>query len=158
MAKFRFNLGAVLKQREAAETVRRAQLAAQLRERSRVEDAIRTLDAGLAEARDEVREGLFPASDGGAGARADLVGARWSANAALHLHLRVRREFVRLAGAEKRVEGARQELLEAATARKAVEVLKAKRYEEWKAQERRRETAELDEVASLLAAHAEQEP
>ena len=55
-------------------------------------------------------------------------------------------------GALAALAGAQKELQEAWRAREALERLKARRYEEWKQTEARRQQRELDEVASIRAA------
>lgn len=59
---------------------------------------------------------------------------------------------IQLAGVHQRLEASRLELVEATTRRKAVEVLKERRHEQWKSEEKRRENAASDELAVMGAA------
>ncbi len=74
------------------------------------------------------------------------------AAAAFSLDTRARQEVFRLAGLHKRLEAARAELLRAATARKAVELLRDRRWEAWKHEQSRLESAQADELAVMSAA------
>ncbi len=60
----------------------------------------------------------------------------------------------------RRLEAARGELLRAAAARKAVELLRERQREQWRQEMGRREIADLDDIAAglrLLAAREEAE-
>lgn len=81
----------------------------------------------------------------------DLSAVRMQANASLHLVARAHQEVLRLAGVHQRIDAARLELLKATTDRKAVEVLKQRRYDAWKYEQDRREAAALDEIATVGA-------
>jgi hypothetical protein len=59
------------------------------------------------------------------------------------------RAVFKLGGTMKRLDAARGELLRAATARKAVEALRERRYEVWLDEQKRREDAALDEMAVI---------
>ena len=61
------------------------------------------------------------------------------------------RTVLELAGLLRRLESARAELLEAAKRRKAVELLKDRRFEEWRSDQNRRELAAVDELAVMAA-------
>jgi flagellar export protein FliJ len=63
-----------------------------------------------------------------------------------------RRTVLELAGLSQRIEAARQTLVVAAQRRRAVEILKERRREEWKQEADRRETAFLDDLANAAAA------
>ena len=64
---------------------------------------------------------------------------------------------IALAGLSKRIATARAELDVARSRRRAVEVLRERRYEEWKLQEERREVAVIDELATCTAARRDPE-
>ena len=57
--------------------------------------------------------------------------------------------MIRLKGVHDRLDRARLELLGRTTSRRAIEVLKEQRHEEWLADQKRREQQELDEIAVL---------
>ncbi|MEM9560896.1 MAG: flagellar FliJ family protein, partial [Planctomycetota bacterium] len=61
---------------------------------------------------------------------------------------RAQAAVVRLAGVYERLDRARLELLEAATARRAVELLRDRRLEAWKRDELRREQLVLDDLTN----------
>lgn len=89
---------------------------------------------------------------------ADILGARQQASAALRLMVAAQRTAIELAGVHKRLEAARAELLEAAKRRKAVELLRERRLDEWKQDMDRREAAALDELSVMRAARKGDEP
>jgi flagellar FliJ protein len=57
----------------------------------------------------------------------------------------------KLAAQQRQVEAARLVLAEAAKARKAIEKLKERRWEQWMTDQAKREIAELDEVSQQMA-------
>jgi flagellar export protein FliJ len=73
---------------------------------------------------------------------------RLQAGASLHLATRARLAALELAGVYQRLERAREELLKAARARRAVELLRERRHEEWKQEASRAEGRFVDEVAT----------
>lgn len=90
--------------------------------------------------RDELRRG------GGV----DLGRVRLQAGASLH-GLRRRRELaLRGAALLKRLEAARAALVEATTHRRAVELLRERRYQAWLARQRAVEARELDELVTAM--------
>jgi hypothetical protein len=58
-------------------------------------------------------------------------------------------------GLHRRIDAARLELLKATTDRKAVEVLRQRRYEAWRAEQARREAIALDEISTMRAGRME---
>lgn len=150
MPRFIFKLQAVLTQRQAAERRCQSAVAALERERAGVEGRIRELQRAIVTAREDVRAGL--AAGGGA---LDIGGVRLAAGASLHLVAQAQRAVIELSGIHGRLDAARLQLLRAATRRRAVELLRDRRYEEWLASERRREDAALDELGVMRAAKEE---
>ena len=153
MARFRFELQAVLTARTAAE--RRCQLAvAELEaERIGIEMEIQRLQRGMGLERDQMRTSLK-----GHGGAVDLPAARMQAAAAVRLTATAQQAVLRLAGVHRRLEGARAELIKAATARRAVELLRERRYEAWRRDLIDRENKAVDELAvmrvnALAASH-----
>lgn len=147
MPRFRFSLEPVLEQRRRAEE--RCQLAVAELERQRIdiEGAIRACQNGIVREKADLRAAL-----GTGQGRVALRDARMQAAAAFSLDTRARQEVLRLAGLHKRLEAARAELLRAATARKAVELLRDRRWEAWKHEQSRLESAQADELAVMSAA------
>lgn len=150
MVRFRFNLQALLDQRSHVERQKQLAVAAIERQRADVQDQISARQAEIRSHKDDLRALLAPLRQGEGGV--DLRTARLQANASLHVQARTQRLALQLAGVYKRLEAARHELREAATRRRAVELLKQRRFEAWKLNERRRESNELDEIATLRAA------
>jgi flagellar biosynthesis chaperone FliJ len=171
MARFIFKLEAVLEQRSAIERDKKLAVAVLERERLAIEDAIRACQRGIVKEKEEWRLRLSgvhargpgasgePAGVGGmagvggvgkvGGAGLDVRAIRLQASTTGQLNAKAQQEVLRLAGVHKRLEAARCELLEATTRRKAVELLKARRFQEWKDALARRENAELDELAVM---------
>jgi flagellar FliJ protein len=149
MAKFRFSLRAVLEHREMIEEQKQRAVAALEAERVRLENAIRECQRGIALERDDMRRALTAG---------DVRAARAQSAASVRLAAVAQRAVVELAGLHRRLEAARAELLEATKRKKAVELLKGRRYEEWKREQDRREMAALDELAVMAAGRKDGEP
>jgi flagellar export protein FliJ len=158
MAKFVFQLEAVLKQRLAAEREKQLVVAGLERERAEIEGAIRALQLDLTQEKQELHDQLTSERVRGpeGGTPIDLRGVRFQAGAALRLIVLAQRAVLRLAGVHKKLDAARLALLEAATRRKAVETLKERRHAEWREEQKRRENAEADELSVMLAARTEE--
>lgn len=147
MATFVFKLAPVLKQRLAAERQRQAAVATLETRRVELEDQLRAFQRGLEEAREAWREML----SGGSVGAADIRGAGMQAVASLAGQARAQRVVVQLAGVHANLAKARAELAQAMKARRAIEILREKQYEEWRAEERRRDAAAMDEIAARMA-------
>jgi flagellar export protein FliJ len=153
MARFIFELEAVLKQRLAAEREKQLVVAALERERAELEQAIRGFQLDLTREKHELHDQLSGAREGST--ILDLRGVRFQAGAALRLITLAQRAVLRLAGVHKKLDVARLTLLEATTRRKAVETLKERRFEEWRQEQKRREAAAADELNVMFAARPE---
>lgn len=126
------------------------------RERVDIERQAEALSAASSDERAALRRELGEGEDAPAAhapdeeveRRVDLSRVRLQSNASLH-GLRRRHELA-LQGAAvlKRLEHARRALLEATTRRRAVELLKERRFEAWAAAERTREAREVDELVT----------
>ena len=143
MAKFKFQLEAVLRQRAAVERTKQLVVAGLEHERRRAEEEIvscqRSIDREKGEMRDMLRVGGV----------VNLRGVRMQAGSSLAMMGAASRAVFRLGGVHKRLDAARADLLLATTARKAVETLRERRYEAWLDEQRRREDAALDEMAVI---------
>lgn len=62
---------------------------------------------------------------------------------------------VELAGVHKRLSTTRAELVEATRARRAIELLRDRRYEQWRREQSRADAATIDELATNSAARQE---
>jgi flagellar FliJ protein len=147
VAQFRFQLEVVLRHRKNIEQQKQRAVAELEVQRVRLENLIRQCQEGIARERAELKTRL---------SEADLRGARWQAAASMRLVTAARRAALELAGVHKRIEAARAELLEAAKRRKAVELLKERRFEEWRQMEARRDLAAVDELAVMAAGRKEE--
>ena len=148
MARFVFELEALLRQRLHAEREQMGVVASIERERIALEDEIRSCQSAITEEKKEL-VGLLSREQDGGPARVALAGVRAQANASLSLISRAQRAVIRLKGVHDRLDRAMLELLSRTTSRRAIEVLKEKRHEEWLAEQKRREQQELDEIAVL---------
>ena len=143
MARFVFELEAVLRQRVMAEREQRVRVAELERERLGIESEIRGRQAVITQEKRDLAERLDGAKLGGP---VDLRGVRVQANASLRAIADAQRCVLRLAGVHERIRRARAVLLERAIARRAMESLKERRLAAWVEAERRREDAALDEL------------
>ena len=147
MGKFEFGLDPVLRQRERVEKEKQRVVAELERQRIAIEDEIRGYQRSIEAERGDLAGRLETAR--GEGAAIDLGAVRVQANASLHLITLAQRAALRLAGVYERLDEARLELLEASIRRKAVEALRDKRYESWRAERNKAELAALDEIAVM---------
>ena len=143
--KFKFRLQPVLEQRERLEQEKQLAVAALDRERLAIEGKLREYQSSIQSAKLDLRSRLVGARGG---ALVIVPEVRAQAGASLHMEARARQTALELAGAYKRLERGRQELAKAAAARKAVELLKERRYEEWRQDQFRAETSLVDEAAT----------
>lgn len=154
MARFVFRLQSLLRARLAVERQRQVVVAGLERERLVLEDELRAIHRAITAEKMELREQLTP-NVSGSQVRLDLRGVRFQAVASLRLAARAQQVVLRIAGAHARLEQARAHLLDAAKARKAVELLREKHREEFEAEQKRRENAGLDDLLVMRARGAE---
>ena len=74
---------------------------------------------------------------------------RGQANASLAGMRDAQRVVLELAGIHRRLQSVMAELRAASRDRRAVEILKERRFEDWRREQDRREQAELDEIAMI---------
>lgn len=141
----------VLEQRERVEREKQRIVADMQREVGAIEDRMRISASSLAAIRNELRDVLTPRGRG-AVAIADL---RLQAGATLHGQLRLQSMAIELAGAQSRLRAAREALMQASAARKAVALLIERRQAEARRAADRREAAELDEISTARASRAD---
>lgn len=143
MARFRFTLQAVLRQRELTERERQRKLA---QRQLAAMDADRRLTE-LRERLEAERQATRALAVGGdiAGVRRQGLAIGWIARAMAGAE-------EELATAQQEVETARAALARAAVDRKVVELLRDRRRAAWLADLNRREQGELDELAVIRAA------
>lgn len=151
LAKFTFELESVLDVRRRFERERQRAVADLERQRLAIEDRIRELQRQITAERHDLKAHLSADGPG-----VDLGAVRMQANASLQLIGKAHHEVLRLAGLHEKLDAARLQLLRAATDRKAVEVLRQRRFEAWAAEERRREAVALDEIGTMRAGRMEE--
>ena len=147
MVRFRFALDPLLKVRHRHEQVAQREVAELQRERLTMEDRIRAKQRLLAEGRLARRTALT--------GTLNIDALRGHAGSTLRVMRDAQRDVLELAGVHKRLESARAKLIDATRARRAVELLRERRYEVWRREHERRETAALDELATIAAGRKE---
>lgn len=145
MARFRFRLQPVLRQRELAERDERLAVAEIERERLTLEERLRAAQRGIEEEQRELSAIVGASGMNPAHARAQSASI-----------LRVRVQADRLAReltlVYRRLERARAELAQAAMKRRSMELLRDRKQEEFRRDENRNEDGMLDELAVMRAA------
>ena len=146
MARFVFKLGGVLRQRLHEEQQRQRELAERQALLNELQQALKQLDQRVRLANDDVRDH-------------HLVGALDMGYLAAHRRFlaAMQRGAVelaqRMALAHRQVQEAHAALAEAAKRRKAIEKLRERQFQRWRADQDRRETVELDELSMQIAYH-----
>jgi flagellar protein FliJ len=140
MAKFQFRFNTLLKHRRRIEDQRQRTLAQHLRTRMILHDQIREMQDTIRDSKRSMADGLI--------GKVDLTRVGQFARYSGHAAQRARQIVVKLAGLEKQVELARAELLDATKQRKALELLRDKDHAKWRYEQDRKETNELDELAT----------
>ncbi len=150
MARFVFSLQPVLKARRRAEEELQRDVAQIERDRMRLEDVLRGHQRSLVSDKSLLRAGLT--------GLIDVRDLRLQANCSRHIMRRAQQIVLELAGVYKRLEAARARLIEATRHRRAIELVRERRFEGWKAAINKAETAALDELAVIAAARKESDP
>ena len=140
MSKFAFRYEALLQHRRNIEDRSQREMAERVRTRMILTNQLEGMQQDIGRSKQDLGDALV--------GRVDLsrVGefTRFNAQATVRGRQLVRR----LAELEKHVEQARQQLTTAMQQRKALELLRERDLEQWKRDQARKETAELDELAS----------
>ena len=147
MARFVFSLEPVLKARRRSEETFQRDVAGIERERMRLEEILRGHQRSLVSNKDVLRAGLT--------GLIEVRDLRLQANSSLQIMRRAQQIVLELAGVHTRLEVARTRLIEASRRRRAIEFVRDRRYEQWKAALNKAETAALDELAVIAAARKE---
>lgn len=142
MARFRFRLQPVLDQREREEHDHMRAVAELERRRIDAENRIRACQGRIVLGRAEIAAAL-------SGGPVDLGAARMQAGATLRDDQEARRGVLELAGVMKALQQARTGLIQAAARRRAMELLRDRDLERFRADLNRRETLELDDVVVM---------
>lgn len=139
MATFTFKLEPVLKARRAAEQEKQIAVAKLEQRRMEIERSIRRRQEMLSHSKQELRSTLT--------GRLNTTDLRGTAASSMRIMGQAQKLVLELAAVHKQLESARAELLEAAKHRRAVELLRDRRFAEWKREQDRREDAFVDELA-----------
>ncbi len=147
MAKFRFALDPLLKQRRAVEDMAQRDLARVLRQRMILMGQIRNEQQTVVDSKRDLAAGLV--------GRVDVDRVSQFARFSGQVSLRAQSVMLSLATVEKRIGEARTKLDEAMRARKSIELLRQRRLDAFTKRQKRRETAQLDEMAIQLHLRAD---
>lgn len=143
--RFVFKLQPVLEQRKRVEQEHQLRVAELERERLGVEDRLREVQAGIIAGRQTLRDEL----GGTGGGSVVLDSVRLQASSSLHLLARAQQIALELAGVHKRLGAERERLIRATSDRKAVELLRQKRYDEFVQEQKKKEQTEMDEMTVM---------
>ena len=147
MARFRFRLEPLLRARRSTEQTHQRAVAELERRRRTLEEHLRSAQDRIASGKREQTGRLVGALD----VSALRSQAGWTIQ-----HLRqAQRLLLELAGTHRRLEEARSKLIEATKQRRAVELLRERRFSEWKRRIAKAEDAALDELSVQSAARKE---
>lgn len=147
MARFRFRLQPVLRQRELAERDERLAVAEIERERLALEDRLRAAQRAI-----EEEQRALTAIVGAQGV--NPAHARAQAASILRARAQADRVARELAIVYRRLERARGELAQAAMRRRSMELLRDRQREAFRRDESRKEDGAIDELAVMRAARS----
>jgi len=143
MARFRFKLNGVLRQRRHIERQRQRELAVVQGEMARLQDDLRLITAELKTAEEDVLTHHLVG-------RLDLNFLAAHRRYVLAMERRGMALVQKMANLQRQVETAQKALAAAAIQRKVMEKLREKQWERWRADLDAREAAQADEVAMQL--------
>jgi flagellar FliJ protein len=150
MAKFQFSLEPVLRHRNMVEQEQQRALAQLLREKLIIENELRRAQQTISQDKSEMAQQLT--------GRVDVGRIRQHAAHSGAFQRHIHKLAQRLLDLLKRIEQQRGRLLEATRDRKAVELLRDKRYRQWQQEQRRREASEIDEMTTQAYARRASQP
>jgi len=142
MPKFRFPLQRVLELRLDEEEVKRRALVDVEQRRRALEDALRARQREISSGRDAWRTSLV--------GEIDAAALRHHATAAIGIVRKAQRTVIEMASLDKAETHARAELVEAARARRSLEILRERRLFEFQTRAAKQEREQLDEFAGEL--------
>ncbi len=145
MAKFQFRFQTLLAHHRREEDQRQRELAQHLRTRMIFHDQIRDMQDTIRDSKQAMADGLV--------GKVDLTRVGQFARYSGHASQRARQIVHRLAGVEKQIDQARQTLLDATKQRKSLELLRENHETQWRYEQNRRETNEMDELATTRYAY-----
>jgi flagellar FliJ protein len=145
--KFVFKLEPLLTARRRAEQDKQRVVGDLERERRDLEDTLRRHQEFISEGKRELAGRLVGS--------VRVAALRDHAGSTINLMRHAHRVLLELAGLHKRLDAAREELVEATRKRRAVELLREQRYAEWRKRLNRLENDALDELAVQAAGRSE---
>lgn len=140
MASFQFKFETVLRHRQLVEDECQRELAKHLRGRMIFQDELRRLQGTIRDAKHQLGDHLV--------GKVDLDRVSGFARYSGHVTVRAQQLVQRVQQLEKHIDAARARLLDATRQRKALELLRDEHRAQWQAEQQRRETIELDELAT----------
>ncbi|TDJ54877.1 MAG: flagellar export protein FliJ [Planctomycetota bacterium] len=144
MARFVFRLEPLLTARRHAEQDARRVVAVLERERLDLEGKLRRHQQQIMSDKQQMRGSMTGSLD--------MTSLRQTAGVTLHVIRKAHQVVLQLAGTSQRMESARSALLKTMTRRRAIELLREKRFDQWKIVQSKAEIAALDELAVGRAA------
>jgi flagellar FliJ protein len=144
MAKFVFTLKSLLRARQIAEQGCQRAVAELEQQRLALEGRLRNEQSRIVQMKGDLRNTLTGPIDPHA--------LRLHAAATMQQVRSAQQMVLEMAGVHRRLEPARLRLVEAARQRRAVELLRDQRFEQWKRIQDRKDTALLDELATIASA------
>ena len=144
MAKFEFQLEAVLKHRKNREQERQRALAVVQGELTKLQNDLMALDQSVKAANEDMRQNHLTG-------RLDLGFMAAHRRFLVATQQRAGEVIAKMTAARRQVEAARRELAAAAKDRKVIEKLKERQHGRRAAEIDRKETAEMDEIGMQLA-------
>lgn len=149
MASFIFQFEPVLEHRQRLEDQRQRELAQLLREKMIFERQLSELQEGITQDKRAMAGSLVGV--------VDVSRIRQHAVHNVQVTLRAQQIAVKLLGLHRQIDQSRIKLTESMRARKAIELLRDRQHRRWSIQQQRRETAELDEMATQRHGRRRQE-
>ncbi len=147
MPRFIFPFEVLLETRCRAEEDAQRAVAQIERQRLELEESLRRQQRNIAQDKDALRTELT--------GPLNMRGLRLAAHASLHLIRKAQQVVLQLAGLHQRLEAKRARLIEATRARRALELLRERRFEQWKKALNKAENAALDELSVIAFARKE---
>lgn len=145
MAKFRFQLEALLEMRRRAERDQQQVVARIESEYRSIEDRIRLCHENIERGRGDLRGQL---GDGTSGGLVDPREAAWQTHSMHRMRAEADGLVLKLSGVLRHLEVEREKQVDLARQRRSIEKLRENRFEAWKSQVARAEQIELDDLAT----------
>ena len=139
MARFRFALESLLRKRHVDEDEAQRGLAKALRARMIIMTQLRSEQQTILDSKSQLADSLT--------GKVDLAAVGRFAHYSGQVSQRAHGMVVRLSAVEKQILEAQMLLEQAVRARKSIELLRQRRLDVWRRDQRRRQTAQLDESA-----------